>query len=481
MAIFYLIQGAIWILLLYNLSLYFMARRSFNLSYSAYLLFVSLNFINVKFSIFSILFPDVHPAHLKTKFETYYVESFMYISYFLFIRHYIESKSKYPSIDTLLKVMILNSTVEIFITNFLLQTGSYNLLNYLIHGLKVANMLCAIGLIPLFYKNYNQLISYLFFGGTSLLIGTVLYFATFNMPNWNHNIWEPYYFIYLGIFIEIIIFSLGIGYRFKLIQDEKIKAQNELIENYKTREQYEQQLNIKMKQELEKRGEEMSEKNKQMYEIKLAQELSDAKMQLLTARMNPHFIFNSLNSLKDLIIKRKDAIPFIDKFSVLLRGILMQSEAPFIYLTDEIKTLTHYLDLENLRFGNTIQFEIIIDEGLDISDKLIPPMLLQPLVENALLHGLRPKRTESKELFITFKNDLDKLQIIVDDNGVGRQKKNPHKNSYRSVGMELIKRRLDILNVQNNVNSNLKIIDKKGHDGKAQGTKVILSLITKGV
>jgi len=173
----WMFQGALIILLVYNLLLYAQTGKNFNLSYACYLFFISLNFLNVKLGMVSSQLPSGLSQDLVTKFETYYFEAPMYIAYFFFMRHYLESKEVFPRIDKLLKLMIANSSLEILLTNLFFYLNRYESLYVMVTALKITNMCCAILLIPFFFKAYNRLIKYLFVGGMSLLIGTIFYFS----------------------------------------------------------------------------------------------------------------------------------------------------------------------------------------------------------------------------------------------------------------------------------------------------------------
>lgn len=202
----------------------------------------------------------------------------------------------------------------------------------------------------------------------------------------------------------------------------------------------------------------------------------------LRLQMNPHFIFNSLNSIQGYILKqdRDQAIRYLSKFSKLMRLILTNSSSHFVLVKDEIKALELYLDLEKLRFENKFEHQIIIDPKIDQDFYEIPPMIIQPYVENAIIHGLLNKN-DMGSLIIDLKEEGKTLVCTITDNGIGREKAREIQNKStvkkKSVGMEITRQRLQIINKQNIVGHDVEIIDLKDQHGKAAGTKVIIRIV----
>ncbi len=172
----------------------------------------------------------------------------------------------------------------------------------------------------------------------------------------------------------------------------------------------------------------------------------------LRTQMNPHFIFNALNSVNNFIAKsdERSANRFLSDFSVLMRSVLENSEEDFIPLSKELELLQLYVKLEHSRFADKFDFDIDIDKKIDIEAFEIPPMLLQPYIENAIWHGLRYK--EEKGFLKIAVNQINKetLEIIITDNGIGRKKsaalKTANQKKQKSKGMGNIKKRIQILN-----------------------------------
>lgn len=213
----------------------------------------------------------------------------------------------------------------------------------------------------------------------------------------------------------------------------------------------------------------------------LRNELNEVKQQALTARMNPHFMFNALNSIQNYIStnQKEDAHKYLSKFSRLMRLILLNSKDSFVSLQSEIEALKLYIDLEVLRFRNRISCDIYVDPQLEEENYKIPAMVIQPFVENSIKHGLVPKEGEGK-LEIVIKKEGNYLICTITDNGIGRVKSatyNLEKNRqlrHESMGMALTENRIKLLQFIYDHRVKLEIIDLYDDAGLATGTKVIL-------
>ncbi len=199
----------------------------------------------------------------------------------------------------------------------------------------------------------------------------------------------------------------------------------------------------------------------------------------LRSQMNPHFIFNALNSVNNFISKsdERSANRYLSDFSTLMRSVLENSEEDFIPLEKELQQLELYIKLEHSRFEDKFDYLINIEENVQVAKFQIPPMLLQPYIENAIWHGLR-YREEKGELLVTIKeNSTDSIIITITDNGIGRKKsaeiKTRNQRKQKSKGMGIIQKRVAILNDMYTDKVDIKISDLQS-DGT--GTKVLFIL-----
>lgn len=198
----------------------------------------------------------------------------------------------------------------------------------------------------------------------------------------------------------------------------------------------------------------------------------------LRSQMNPHFIFNALNSVNQFIALNDEraANKFLSEFSKLMRLVLDNSQQDFISLTEEKEIISLYLKLEHLRFRDKFEYELNFEDSLSTDAFEIPPMLVQPYVENAIWHGLRYKKTKGK-LSINFSIKEKKLCIEIVDNGIGRKKskelKTDNQKKHKSTGLKNTEERIRIINKVYQKNFTMDVSDVKT-DGT--GTKVTLHL-----
>lgn len=214
-------------------------------------------------------------------------------------------------------------------------------------------------------------------------------------------------------------------------------------------------------------------------------DIAALEMKALRAQMNPHFIFNSLNSIQNYILKNDadKASQYLTKFSRLIRLILDHSNQNFITLSSEIQLLKLYIEMEDMRFEHHFESEIFVDENLDTETTLIPSMLIQPSVENAIWHGLLHKEDKGI-LKLNFKKTAENLlEVTIQDNGIGRKKADElrSKNSLKkkSYGTQITKNRIETLNKTSIESTYFEIIDLYNEKQEAEGTKIIIKIPTK--
>lgn len=214
---------------------------------------------------------------------------------------------------------------------------------------------------------------------------------------------------------------------------------------------------------------------KALYSIKTKKK--KIALQSLRREMNPHFIFNSLNSVNQFISENKEleANKYLTSYSNLMRNMMENSNKDFVTLNNEVEQLKKYLDLEHLRFNEKFDYEIIIDDALDGDAVLVPNMLLQPHLENAIWHGLRYKEGKGfLKLDFKLKNNI--VKVIVDDNGIGLTKskelKTTNQKVHESRGMTNTRERISLLNELYKKNISLKISEKENPE---TGTRIEIS------
>ena len=229
-------------------------------------------------------------------------------------------------------------------------------------------------------------------------------------------------------------------------------------------------ISILISRWLQKRKQELNKMNEQVARVELAS---------LRSQMNPHFIFNSLNSIHKYIWenKQEDASEYLTKFSKLVRMILENSKEKEITLSKELEGLQLYIELEHRRCNHKFDYAITVDPAINSANVLIPSMIIQPYVENAIWHGLVQKEG-SGNLRIGIAQGINQLTCIIEDDGIGRKKaaaiKAQKQDVHKSLGLDITQERLNLLNTESGGISSVQIIDID--DGTHTGTKVILQL-----
>jgi len=266
-----------------------------------------------------------------------------------------------------------------------------------------------------------------------------------------------YAIVFMTALLDMGMFSLGFFYLQRLNIKAEVHISN-LLEN-------EKQLNNEL---IQKKKSEINEK------------IAEFKLIALRAQMNPHFIFNALNSVQYYIMKsdKEAAYNYLSKFAVLIRKILENAQKNTTKLSDELNMLRLYMELEAMRFSDRFDFNIEIDSTINIEETEIPSMVIQPYVENAIIHGLLNKTGKGK---ITVKIKKEKeLICIIEDNGTGRKKaaeiKNNKSINFKSYGMDITKQRLEIINTDSSFKTKVNITDLYDQDESPIGTKVEISI-----
>ena len=212
----------------------------------------------------------------------------------------------------------------------------------------------------------------------------------------------------------------------------------------------------------------------------LRSKIAESEQMALRAQMNPHFVFNALNSIQHFITMEDEmsANYYLTRFSKLIRQVLENSKHSFISVNEEIETLQLYLELEMLRFEGKFEYKIELDDEIDTYDTQIPSMIIQPFLENAIWHGLMPKEDNSK-LLVEFKQEDTFILCIVKDNGIGRkasaENNKGRTQKHKSTGISNTVKRLALLSNIKDENSLMQITDLE-ENGKALGTVVTLKI-----
>jgi len=209
---------------------------------------------------------------------------------------------------------------------------------------------------------------------------------------------------------------------------------------------------------------------------------AELQTQVLRSQMNPHFIFNCLNSIENFIMQndKRQASDYLNKFSQLIRSILDSSRNEVVPISKDMEALKLYVELEQLRFNNKFSFTIFLDPALAGGDYLVPSLLVQPFVENAIVHGMAHSEGKTLNLSVMASLEGDKIKYTIEDNGIGREKARVYnmqnKPYHKSVGLKITEERINIYNDQAGQKESIQIVDLYDENKNPGGTKVEIIL-----
>ena len=416
---YYLFSGICLIMFFLTLAFYIYSKRIEFLFYMLYVLFLFLYLTSEVLNLHHVFFGTYNLA----SYSFFQVSQIIInLCYILFIIHYLNTVHNYKKLHVALKsIAVILGVIIVLDTVFFACKYFIGHIYIMDFERIVMTLFGLIGMIYLLIKGKNKLAYFVVFGSFFYMIGAL---GLLFLGNGVYMI--------IGSILEILIFASGLTYKIQGEYNDKIRFQEEAIKN---------------------------------------------KSKALRAQINPHFIFNSLSSIQHLITgnNKPAALKYLTKFSRLTRNILESSIESSSVLSNEISTLKDYLELESLRFDESFIYSIEVDPNVEIDIIEVPILIIQPFVENAIIHGLLGKEGNDKKLTIQFKQDETYLKCIVDDNGIGREassnKRALHKNKSR--GLEVTNERLKMINESDN---NVQIIDKVGPKNQPLGTTVIIKI-----
>ncbi|WP_373513582.1 histidine kinase, partial [Persicitalea sp.] len=336
-------------------------------------------------------------------------------------------------------------------------------------------------------KNRSPLLSYFLVGNafflTGVVLSTVLSLDLIEIPLFGSL--SPINHFQIGVLGEIMCFSFALGYNVRLLERERNKNQKAYIAQLQLNQDFTTNANRELTEKLDERTKEvmaMSEAMQVQKEAHLRSEfefqLGEMEMQALRAQMNPHFIFNSLNTIRYFVLNNENekASDYLGKFARLLRMVLQNSRENTIPLSEELEALRLYLEIEARRFGDSFQYQIIVPDDMDTDGIIVPPLLLQPFAENAIWHGLLHSDKPDKQLTIRISEEEDACLFLIEDNGVGRDKARDMKSrsatNKRSFGMQITNKRVELFNKNFSSQIEIDVRDLVSSEGEVVGTAV---------
>lgn len=335
----------------------------------------------------------------------------------------------------------------------------------------------------------NRIIKWYILLGMSSLFVSYLIISLYSIKAKTANT-ETLYIFYLGVLFESLLFALAIGLEQKMVYKEKAHVQKKYIdqleENHTIKESINRALSdelVQTKAEIEGLSSEAQKERTEKLAIKVENKFAQLRLDALRSQMNPHFIFNALNSIKSYFIEnnQEKAIYYLGRFSKLIRGILESSRKDLISLEEELGIIKMYVEIESDRFKNGMEYTFELESSIEAQELLVPSLLLQPFVENAIWHGLSTRKGKKKlGLKVELLEPSNDLQITIEDNGIGRRasrlrnSQNPLKS--QSLGLSIVNDRLDFYSKKYAGDFHFTVEDLVDESGKALGTKVVVTL-----
>ncbi|NNC69933.1 MAG: histidine kinase [Flavobacteriaceae bacterium] len=425
------IRGGLLILSIYHFAIFVLNKRKLYLYYSLY-----------SFSLFIYFFSHVCPEPYQWiyRYINFSIQFIAFAFYVLFGRDLLQSKKHIPDWDVLLvieyRLFFVLSLAFISVEIFFSYEHQEKLFLTLAPIFTVFALLTYVVLTKIKGRHVTFFIvgslAYIILANCSLLLPLIVgdeFFIKIKV--------DPMFFTYVGAIIELIMFALIVAFRVTQLENQK--------------DRFSADLNDKIK------------------------EMSELKMTALQSRMDPHFLYNSLNSINNFVLQNdvEKASDYITKFSRLIREILKKSSNKTIPLSEELGILGLYVRLEQMRMEDGFDYVVTVDDNINLENIMVPPLFMQPYIENAIWHGFATK-TDNKKINLTVYDEDDKIRCEIIDNGIGIEKsKQLNKSSSRhrkSFGLQTSEDRIKLLHEHQKV---YVIIEDISSNGKT-GTKVTI-------
>ncbi len=430
------IRGALLILSVYHLAIYFQNKKKLYLFYSLYL--ISFYFYFLK----EISTPNYLPIYDYINFSLQFLG---FAAYVVFARELLNTKKYIPEWDKLLvlqtKAFIIASIVFIFIQITYGYSYQEKLFMMLIPIITIFSILTYFVLTKIKGKH----VTYFIIGSLSFITLANISFLGPEVLGENYFLEQgvdPMFFTYLGVMIETTMFAIIIGYRAKKGEEKAKEIEYELVSKTK--------------------------------------EMGDLKMTVLQTQMDPHFLYNSLNSINNFVLKNdvETASDYITKFSRLIREILKNSSRLIVPLEEDLGVLGLYVKLEQMRMTGGFDYIVTVDDTINLRDIQVPPLFMQPYIENAIWHGFANKKGY-KKISLSIYEEEDNIRCEIIDNGIGIDKTKARAKKNESIrkpfGIKASEDRIKLLHE----NQGVYVIIEDVSDNKTTGTMVTIKFPKK--
>jgi sensor histidine kinase YesM len=412
-----------------------------------------------------------------------------------FILEILQLKTKYPRITRTTKwflfaqlLVAITCTIE-WIVSKRYHDIFYLIINPFVQFLLVLFMFSWVWYLATIRKGFYK---FIFLGALTIFIALTLMFLVrfFNLyylfPAWLAR--DPRgsvnHFMQVALMIDMCFYFTGLAYRDRQIEKDKINFQEQLIKQLQENKYLQEKFTTDLEQQVNEKTAELIAQSHALENEKEAKlladfnrKISESELKALRSQMNPHFVFNILNTIESYALEnnKEAASVMIQKFSKLTRLILENSMSLLVPFENDWRALQLYIELEQMRYAEKFSVNYKIEDLIFLKGYLIPPMIIQPFIENAIIHGLRHKPGYSGELNLSASTDNGFIIVEVEDNGIGRAKaallKASNSIQRTSLGMKVTH---DRIGIYNNLNKDRKA--KVEVQDVPEGTRVIITL-----
>lgn len=482
--------GAVTVMMFFFLFLYFRMDERALLFYSLYLFGAACYSLVVKSLPYSNLARIAYLDYPLTYKLGEPIQYFFFAAYAWFARHLLDIDRLYGLLYHFIKVLtILLTCAGLILLTLNLTNFSYLLQEKAFVAIRLLLLPVAVTLVIWVSVSVKSPVKWFFIVGSSFFItgGLIAFLVD---PKSRHLFFgvtqiNPIVSFKTGILLESLSFALALGYKLRLVRKEKERSSQALIQQVELNRRLIATENERLEKMVTARTDEIVEKNR-LLEIQRQQQLksdfdkqlAEMEMQALRSQMNPHFIFNSLNSIRHQILTKnyQNASDYLMRFARLLRQILQSSREHVIPLSEELDTIGLYLQLEKLRFGDLFEYTITVDPDMDVESIEVPSMLLQPFVENALKHGIAASERLPRKIDIRVFETPQGYRYEIEDNGIGRKaaQNRVAKGDKAGLGLKITGERVALFNTNYMQKLTVNFEDLTEADELPTGTRVVI-------
>lgn len=484
----YFFCGSITLLLFFVLIVYLKTKESIYLYYVLFLFFILFYAFIVLKEIYGINHAFLEYIHKNRR----YIEPVTILSFSFYIFFAIKLVNIHPQRPLLaFKLLVFGLVCVVYSLLYFIffeYIEPHFLIIFIIARI-VIFILCSYFLINIYRHILSPVKLFFITGSIFYFVGSIvasLRFSGIYIPlDIFYAFTAPSYF-QIGIMMQALFFALALGERIIFKHQEHDSAQRVLIEQLAIKERVTKEVNERLEEEIEERVREMmvikenlQEQERMRLTAEFERNLIKSEITAKRAQISPHFMFNSLNAIKYLILQKENdkATKYLTTFSRFIRSVLERVDKDLIPLETEISILHDYLELEKKRFDSDFMFNLRISPSVILNNYYFPPLLLQPFVENAIWHGLLTSDKKKKLLTIEVEPIKSGIKIVIEDNGVGRHRtlSKTSKSQNKSKGHSLTMERIELFNHNNKIRQiSLKITDLYDKKQAPLGTKVEL-------